>query len=59
MLGPTVDEDNNIDEVTIGEAITHFFTITWKVLFAFVPPTKWGGGSVSYTHLTLPTICSV
>jgi len=44
MLGPTVDEDNNLDEVTLTEAILHFFTITWKVLFAFVPPTKWGGG---------------
>lgn len=28
----------------MGEAISHFLTITWKVLFALVPPTKWGGG---------------
>jgi len=28
----------------MGEAISHFMTITWKVVFACVPPTKWGGG---------------
>jgi len=22
----------------------HFLTITWNVIFAFVPPTHWGGG---------------
>jgi len=48
MLGPTIlaeDAENIIlDEVTLGEAISHFFTITWKVLFALVPPTQWGGG---------------
>jgi len=33
-----------VDEVTMSEAIAHFLTITWKLLFAFVPPTHWGGG---------------
>jgi len=41
MLGPTIDATDNLelDEVTMGEAISHFLTITWKVIFAFVPPT--------------------
>lgn len=45
MLGPTVNNENLVlDEVTLSEAVGHFFTITWKVLFACVPPTHWGGG---------------
>jgi len=45
LLGPTIDSENMIlDEVTLFEAISQFFTITWKVVFAFVPPVHWGGG---------------
>lgn len=45
MLGPQIDDENLIvDEVTLGEAINHFLCITWKVLFACVPPTHWGSG---------------
>jgi len=46
MLGPTIDTetDSPFTEVTAYEACCHFFLITWKVLFAFVPPTSWGGG---------------
>lgn len=45
MLGPQIDnEDMIIDEVTLYEALIHFVIITWKVLFAMVPPTHWGGG---------------
>ena len=45
MLGPSIDEEDMIiDEVTLMEAINHFLCITWKVLFASVPPTHWGHG---------------
>jgi solute carrier family 8 (sodium/calcium exchanger) len=44
-LGPTISEDNlEVDPVELSEAIAHFLTITWKVVFALVPPTHWGGG---------------
>jgi len=33
-----------LEDVTLFEAMFHFFTITWKVLFAVVPPVHWGGG---------------
>lgn len=33
-----------MDDVTFGEAINHFLTINWKVLFAIIPPSKMGGG---------------
>lgn len=44
MLGPQIEDNIELDTVELGEAITHFVTITWNVLFAFVPPTHWGGG---------------
>lgn len=45
MLGPQIDEENNVvDEVSFDEAIMHFCTITWKIIFACVPPVQWGGG---------------
>lgn len=44
MLGPTIDEDDMIDDVTCGEAFMHFLTVPWKVLFAFIPPPHYGGG---------------
>jgi hypothetical protein len=44
MLGPQIEDSMIIDEVTLTEAVSHFITITWKLLFAMVPPTHWGGG---------------
>jgi len=45
MLQPCIDEDNLImDDVTLAEAITHYMTIAWKVIFAIIPPSKMGGG---------------
>jgi len=41
MLGPSIDEENQIEEVEIGEAMAHFLTIKWKVLFAFIPPCNY------------------
>ena len=45
MLGPQIDDENLIvDNVTVSEALVHFVTIGWKVIFALVPPREWGGG---------------
>ena len=45
MLCPKVDEDDLIvSEVSLYEALCHFSTIGWKILFALIPPTEWGGG---------------
>jgi hypothetical protein len=45
MLGPQINEENiEVDHVELGEALSHFAVITWKVLFAIVPPSHWGGG---------------
>jgi len=45
MLGPTIDEDNLVaDDVSLEEALTHFASITWKVLFSSVPPASYWGG---------------
>lgn len=45
MLGPVIDEDDNeITEVDLYEAICHFSMIGWKVLFALVPPAGMCGG---------------
>jgi solute carrier family 8 (sodium/calcium exchanger) len=44
MLGPSIDEEGTIDEVSGFEAGFHFFSIGWKVLFAMIPPRKiWNG----------------
>lgn len=48
MLGPSIDEDNLVDEVTGFEAVMHFFAMPWKVIFALVPPRHMGGGWVAY-----------
>lgn len=44
MLHPTKNEDGEIEDITGLDAIIHFFSIGWKVLFALVPPPHWGGG---------------
>lgn len=44
MLGPQIEDNIEVDTVTLGEAITHFIVIFWNVLFAFVPPDHWRGG---------------
>jgi len=46
MLGPTIntEDDTPFVEVSFAEAIMHFLLITWKVLFAAIPPSSWCGG---------------
>jgi solute carrier family 8 (sodium/calcium exchanger) len=48
MLQPTVDEDGQIDDITGIEAVLHFLSIGWKVLFAIVPPRRYGKGWVAF-----------
>ncbi len=48
FLGPTLDENGEIDPVTGLEAVFHFFAIGWKVLFALVPPPKLLGGWAAF-----------
>jgi solute carrier family 8 (sodium/calcium exchanger) len=43
MLAPTLSEEG-IEEVTCFDALMHFLTIFWKLLFALIPPRKMGGG---------------
>jgi len=45
LLGPQVGEDNMIiEDVSLSDGLMHFATVSWKVLFACVPPCSWGGG---------------
>ena len=44
MLHPIKNEDGEITDVTGGEAILHFLSVGWKVLFAFCPPPHMGKG---------------
>lgn len=45
MLTPQVDEEDLIvSEVSLYEALIHFSTIGWKILFACIPPTQWYNG---------------
>jgi solute carrier family 8 (sodium/calcium exchanger) len=40
LLHPQVDEEGNIDDVTAMEALLHFLSIGWKVIFAVIPPAR-------------------
>jgi hypothetical protein len=44
QLGPMVDEYDVIDPVTCEETCMHFFSMPWKILFAFIPSSHIGGG---------------
>lgn len=59
--GPQIDNDDLIvNEVTLGEAMFHFATIGWKVLFASIPPSHYGKGSAAFvvalTYIGLVTM---
>lgn len=40
MLGPTIDEDNIVEDIGYSEAIMHLLSISWKVFFALIPPRR-------------------
>lgn len=48
MLGPTIDDEGVFDDVTGIEAAMHFLQMPWKVIFAVVPPRRYGGGWVAF-----------
>jgi len=48
MLGPTIDDEGAIDEVTGMEAVMHFLQMPYKVIFATIPPRRYGGGWTSF-----------
>jgi solute carrier family 8 (sodium/calcium exchanger) len=53
MLHPTKSEDGEITDVTAGEALLHFLSVGWKVLFAFCPPAHvWNGVPCFFAALT-------
>jgi len=48
LPGAGVDEDGNETEPGGAEYFLHFLTFGWKVLFAFVPPTNFCNGWVTF-----------
>jgi solute carrier family 8 (sodium/calcium exchanger) len=44
MLHPGKDDDGNIEDVSNFDAIFHFVSCFWKVLFSLCPPPHYGGG---------------
>jgi len=44
MLHPEKDDDGMIQDVSGGDAIFHFISVFWKVIFSLVPPPHYGGG---------------
>lgn len=48
MLGPSINEDNHIDDVTCSEAVMHFLAMPWKLLFALIPPKHICGGWLAF-----------
>jgi solute carrier family 8 (sodium/calcium exchanger) len=59
MLGPTVDENNMMDDVEGKEAIYHFFAIGWNIVFAFIPPRRYLNGWLSFVvGLTAIGLCT-
>lgn len=48
ILQPTINENDEIDYVTGLEAFMHLGSIGWKVLFALVPPFRYGGGWIAF-----------
>ena len=54
MLAPQIDENEQIIDVTCGEAVMHFCSIGWKLLFALCPPSHvWGGWACFIVSLTM------
>lgn len=48
MLGPTIDEDNMVEDIGYIEAALHLLSINWKVFFALIPPRRLGHGWVAF-----------
>jgi solute carrier family 8 (sodium/calcium exchanger) len=44
MLGPVVDEYEQLDNVTCWEALVHLCTMPWRFVFSIIPPKHYFGG---------------
>jgi len=44
LLHPAKNDEGEIEDIGAGEAVIHFFSIGWKVLFALCPPPHKGNG---------------
>jgi solute carrier family 8 (sodium/calcium exchanger) len=44
MLHPTKGENGEIQDIELMDGVFHFIVISWKLLFAFIPPTHMMGG---------------
>jgi solute carrier family 8 (sodium/calcium exchanger) len=48
-MAPTQSENSEmLEQPSVVDYIMHFITIPWKLLFAFVPPTDYCGGWLSF-----------
>lgn len=43
-MHPTKNDDGEIEDISALDAVLHFFSIGWKVIFAIVPPPHMCGG---------------
>ncbi len=48
MLHPQKNEDGEIEDISCLDAVLHFLSIGWKVLFACIPPPHYMGGWVAF-----------
>ena len=48
MLSPEIGEDNEITDVTYADAIMHFLSIGWKLVFSIIPPARYLKGWLSF-----------
>ena len=43
-----INEDGQEEPPSVVEAVMHYIAITWKVIFAFIPPVSLNGGWVTF-----------
>jgi solute carrier family 8 (sodium/calcium exchanger) len=48
MLAPNINDDGEVEDIAGMEAALHFMSMGWKVLFALVPPARYGSGYPSF-----------
>jgi len=44
MIGPTINEEDAVEDISLKEAFWHILTMPWKLLFSLVPPRRYYGG---------------
>jgi solute carrier family 8 (sodium/calcium exchanger) len=59
MLAPNINDEGDVEEIDGFEACLHFLSMGWKVLFALVPPARYGNGWPSFIlSLTFIGLCT-